>query len=203
MEHYAYQIFKLTIKDLPKPNEAPRAEGLHTGEVIRALLSDDRERTDQLFIYAEGGFTFEKMLEKGKATFDEAWKERMAERLLPQGVVRPPEVQCPTCGVYCNGDGLDPDALYEYKAQWASSKKMLEFDKEFRKWIWQVAHYCYVYGRRLVHFYIYFVCGNWRPPVPEIYRVDLVFTEEGIEHFEKMFKAQAERMRKENGNQDR
>jgi hypothetical protein len=60
----------------------------------------------------------------------------------------------------------------EIKATWTSAKRPIE---EKRAYFWQVMAYCYMLDTRLAWLDVFYVNGNYSPPVPQARHYDLEF----------------------------
>jgi len=103
---------------------------------------------------------FERWVEKSLVEyygFQRAIKLEQSERLFEN--------------ILLTGDALNlEDGAYEeYKVRWRSARKFLDVG-EWERWFWkelrQVMANCKVYGTLRARLVVFFVCGDWKPPVP-------------------------------------
>lgn len=153
-----FNISSLEISEEQKAGIA-RTEGVHVSAIIK-LLSQR---------YGEEG--------KGKrSSFTEADLDKFAqvgriwERVLAETVFTRPRYErigeIEKDGVIGSPDAIDTVdyALAEYKVTYRSAKRPIETD--FREYWWQQKSYCHMLGMVRTHLYVFYVCGNYSPPVP-------------------------------------
>ena len=88
---------------------------------------------------------------------------------------------------------LSPDASFvnpqeykveEYKATFTSSRKPIESKTH---WIAQMMAYCYAMKCTKAHLRVLYVCGNWRPPTPQVKQYEFSWTPlELTEHWQSL-----------------
>lgn len=134
----------------------PRSAGLHVSSIIRhiivtsGLAKDGNFNEDDLELFAIIG---------------RLWEQMLADVMFkPPRYQRPGEIELD--GIYGSPDAVDTDdcCLAEYKVTWLSSNRSIE---SFFKYMLQVKAYCHMLGLTRVKLYVCFVCGNYRPPVPQ------------------------------------
>jgi hypothetical protein len=91
----------------------------------------------------------------------------------PPRYVRPGELELD--GVYGSPDAVDCDdaCLMEFKVTWKSSNRAIE---SFFKYMLQVKAYCHMLGLTKCRLYVFFVCGNWKPPIPQFKAWEIEFS---------------------------
>jgi hypothetical protein len=67
--------------------------------------------------------------------------------------------------------------VIETKCRWKSAAKFANLEKEFWAELMQVKSYCYVTGISEADLVVFFIAGDWRPPIPCVKAANLVFTE--------------------------
>ncbi len=100
------------------------------------------------------------------AVIGRLWEEMLARTLFqPPRYQRPGEIEVE--GVYGSPDAVDTvdPAVCEFKVTWKSSNRAIE---SFFKYMLQVKAYCYMLGLTQCRLYVLFVCGNYRPPLPQV-----------------------------------
>jgi hypothetical protein len=146
----------------------PRSVGLHVSSIINYILtttglSDKRNDfdDDDLNMFAIVG---------------RLWEQMLANILFkPPRYQRPGEIECD--GIYGSPDAVDCDdaCLMEFKVTWKSSSRPIE-SSAFIKYIAQVKAYCHMLGLSKVRLYVFFVCGNWKPPIPQFKAWEIEFS---------------------------
>lgn len=113
-----------------------RTPGLHLSQIIRSILQSlepgkyGSGPIDPL--YTEPGFAFERVLET-------AFQSRRVD------IFRPGEVE--KDGVICSPDGVELVGGEVWLEEFKSTDMSMvgcPLDPKFRKWLWQIAAYCYV-----------------------------------------------------------
>lgn len=99
-----------------------------------------------------------------------AWEDILGEHMFT--VTGDPTVVVPVGTIEQDGILATPDdfdarewAVHEYKATWSSSKKPIE-----ERWYWlsQMKAYCHLLGAQTSKLWVFYVNGDWQPPVPDI-----------------------------------
>lgn len=163
-------------RDIPIPFELTTAEGKRMGEgrsagvhlsdainlMEKAKLGEDgsgKTYDNSNLMWAAFGFMFERWVDRALVEyygFQRALKVSQQELLCD--------------GVYLTPDAFNvDDGFYEeYKARWRSKAKWDGPDWE--RWFWkelvQVKANAHVLGTKHARLVIFFVCGDWKPPVP-------------------------------------
>lgn len=166
----------------------PRSPGWHLSDIIQDLVNrvvspgkyklgvdltpDDIAQRNRYF---EMGFLWEQVIEA-------AFKQRQVDGLDGKKYLRQAEVE--TDGVYSTVDGIHiPDwRVLEYKLSFRSSNKasLDRIESEFWSWFVQLRWNCLAHQTRLATLFVFFVNGNYHPPVPQTKRFDIIFTEEEL-----------------------
>jgi hypothetical protein len=154
------------LDHISQEQSATRSVGLHVSGVIRHILvtSGLEEQSDftddDLSLFAIIGRLWEQMLA------DVMFK-------LPR-YQRPGELE--RDGIFGSPDAVDcvEGRLMEFKVTWKSSNRAIE---SFFKYKLQVMAYLYMLGLTECDLYVCFVCGNYRPPLPQFKAWRLSFTE--------------------------
>lgn len=157
---------KVDITQLALSDEqsAIRSKGLHISSVI-SYLSEKIGRRDN-------GMTREQLDQY--AIFGRIWEQYLADRTFTRPrYERIGEIE--KDGIIGSPDAVDTHewAVQEYKCWWRSSNKPIEDSREA---FWQIQAYCYMLGMTRASLHVAFVCGNWRPPIPETRAWDITFT---------------------------
>lgn len=157
-----------TLDQLVLEAQPPRTPGLHLSQIIRSILQagepvkykDGPINT----LYTDPGFTWERVLELG-------WQSRMA------GFFRPGEFE--QDGIACSPDYVDltggDTTLIESKMT-EMSMVNCPTDPKFRKWLWQIAGYCYVLGTTKARLHVLWLRGDYKK-VRRAYTVDEIVFE--------------------------
>lgn len=140
-------------------SDMDRPEGLHLSQIIQDIvrtmhpgwfteLENDRRRA--LF---ELGNTFEDVMA-------EALRARLGLWHKPKPIV------CE--GIICSPDGWSPtrNRLDEVKLTWCSSKDGLAHPK-LQKYMYQVLAYCHALKARRARLHVFYINGDWKPPLPQ------------------------------------
>lgn len=148
--------------------EAPRSEGCHVSSIINYLSTSlgRRENTftrADLDLFAILGRVFEVVLAR--------------TMFPPPRYVRLGELECD--GIIGSPDAFDCEdmAVVEMKATWKSSSREIE---SFSEYWWQLKSYCKLTQTTKATLVVFFVCGNWKPPVPQLRCWDATFTDAEI-----------------------
>jgi hypothetical protein len=143
-----------TLDQLVLEASPERTGGLHLSQIIRSILSElePAKYGDGPInpLYTDPGFTFERVLEM-------AWSSRMA------GLFRPGEFE--EDGIACSPDYID----IQDDTVWLVESKMTEMSMvdcphapKFRKWLWQIAGYCYVLKTRHSRLHVLWLRGDYK-----------------------------------------
>lgn len=131
-----------------------RSPGLHVSQIIRSIcaaLEPAKFPSGPVNpLYTDPGFTFERVLET-------AWASRQA------GIFRPGEVE--KDGVICSPDGIElrgPDVILIESKMTEMSMVNCPLDPKFRKWLWQIAAYCYVVGTTNARLHVLWLRGDYK-----------------------------------------
>lgn len=151
--------------NISQEQSQPRSVGLHVSQIIHHImvtsgLAEANDFTeDDLGMFAIIG--------------------RLWEQMLADVMFRPPRYQRPgeieVDGIYGSPDAVDCEdgCLMEFKVTWKSSSRAIE---SFFKYMLQVKAYCYMLGLTRVRLYVFFVCGNWKPPIPQVKGWEIEFS---------------------------
>jgi hypothetical protein len=151
-----------------------RSPGLHLSTIYRDMAQtiNPREPLDQqdLAFYGAGGFLWERL-----------WSMAHRDAVLSGSVVRPGEFTLD--GIAGSPDALDTEngLVVELKCRWMSSNKFNQLEKYFYFELLQIKCYLAMVGLTEAEFTVFFVCGDWRPPIPCVRSAKLSFTEREIQ----------------------
>ena len=171
------QITKLpdTLDQLLLEASPPRTPGLHLSQIIRSILQslEPAKYKDGPvdMLYADPGFTFERVLET-------AWSSRRAN------LVRPGEIECD--GIICSPDyldfdGPDPEPVLVESKMTEMSMVGCPTDPKFRKWLWQIAGYCYALDVTKSRLHVLWMRGDYKE-VRRAYEVfEIVWEQEELD----------------------
>lgn len=179
----------------PDPDHAKgRSEGLHLGTVIREyglatkqikLASGDSSR----LMNFEKGFLWED-------TFSHVWGEREAEKFRNRADYL---VQPELCvdGIYMTPDAVDlgSETLDEFKSTTRSMLKFDQLEAHFDLWLVQIKGYLYGLQMTRCRLIVLFLCGDYKPPFPEVRAKELVFTERELSDNWRLIQNYARRLR--------
>lgn len=167
----------------------PRSEGLHASELLHKLYPvkewDVPITPEQLATFGMLGLAFEDRAQL-------ALESLALESDWPWFVARPGEVMA-------NGIACSPDILLvakdnngeqrelSIKTCWKSCKDTPyeeegedQFPKKFEYYIAQCQTYCVPLNTDSAILLCYFVCGDWRPPIPQLRGWELEFSNQEI-----------------------
>ena len=142
----------------------PRSAGLHVSQIIRHIVTTSG-------LAEVNDFTEDDL--NMFAIIGRLWEEMLARTLFkPPRYQRPGEIECD--GIFGSPDAVDTDdcCLMEFKVTWKSSNRAIE---SFFKYMLQVKAYCHMLGLTKVRLYVFYVAGNWRPPIPQLKAWELEF----------------------------
>jgi hypothetical protein len=149
---------------------------LHLTSIIRdmaetiALNPRDPITEQELAFYGAGGFMWEKI-----------WSTAHAQSIGDGELFRPGEIE--RDGIVGSPDVLDLSIsrLIELKCRWMSASKFDSLEKNFFWELLQIKCYLAMLGWVEAELTVFFVAGNWRPPIPCVRSVLLEFTEREVE----------------------
>lgn len=174
------RIIDITELAVSPEQEAPRTDGCHVSSIINYISASlgRRENTfsrDDLNLFALLGRVFEVVL--AKTLFPSPRYERLGE------------LECD--GIIGSPDAFDTEemAVVEMKATWKSSKREIE---SFSEYWWQLKSYCKMTQTKRAVLVVFFVCGNYAPPVPQLRCWEAEFTASEIEGNWEMIKQGAQ-----------
>lgn len=157
----------------PVPSDTlARSPGVHLTTVIRDMAKtagigkDSGFDEEDLDWFAAGGHMWERI-----------W-DRVHQESIDKGLyVSPGEFICD--GIACTPDRIDltRPAIIETKCRWKSATKFSNLEKEFWAELMQVKSYCYVTGINEADLVVFFIAGDWRPPIPCVRASNLVFSD--------------------------
>lgn len=125
---------------------------------------------DELAFFGAGGFLWERV-------FGEAHRDSV----ISGDLVRPGEWSL---------DGItgSPDlvrvsdwCLIETKATWRGLRKWEHLEKNFWAWLVQTKGYCSMIGTNRCEIHVFFVAGDWRPPMPTVRSIAIKYTDLELE----------------------
>lgn len=165
-----------------------RAVGVHASDIYGSLYKQlDPKRFgrpgDPPPFLLEMGLIFEQMLEEGlKRRFEAAETHEQIER--PGEFHHTDTWDGVPVSVHYNPDLFIYNGVLrvgEIKATWMSDIDDI-LDPKFDKYFTQIKFYCKMLGTRFARLYVFFVCGNYKPPtVPRLKAWDLEFTEDELD----------------------
>ena len=81
--------------------------------------------------------------------------------------------------IFYSADGFDGELVYEEKATW----KSMRTHAAQSEWSWmnQIKAYCYALGVREARLRVLYVCGDYKPPAPQVMIYGLDFTQEELD----------------------
>jgi len=190
-------ITPLDVSDYPSrivpPFNSTRSTGrVHLTDIIRDMAASigkskgDGSTTDEdLNWYASGGWLWERI-------WDAAHREAVADgsvycpgEIELDGIVGTPD------RVRIENDGAL--TLVELKCRWQSAYKFDSLEKNYFQELTQIMSYCRMVGADRAELCVFFVAGNWRPPVPMARAVGLEFTERELAENWEMVRGHAQR----------
>ena len=151
-----------------------RSPGLHLSTIYRDMAQtiNPREPLDQqdLAFYGAGGFLWERI-----------WSEAHRDAILSGDIIRPGEFD--RDGIAGSPDALDLDngLVVELKCRWMSSNKFNQLERYFYFELLQIKCYLAMIGLEEAEFTVFFVNGDWRPPIPCVRSARLSFSKREIE----------------------
>jgi hypothetical protein len=176
--------------DLAGMVSAPRSPGLHMSDIYNDYYKradPKRYRSGKLdMVRMAAGTVLESVFEKALAIGMAG--ERPGELVTPEGIFYNPDI------IAFEGRIT---VLGEIKATWMSAKEVpvspsqsakcgipsnwdgksiASFPKQFDKYFTQMKCYCYHLRTPFARLYVYFVNGNWKPPVPVFLAWSFEFT---------------------------
>jgi hypothetical protein len=137
---------------------APPRTGLHCSTIVNDIIQTLYPRKRLAFLeeetlaYQEFGNVIEDVLATGFQLRNPQWTK--------------PSPRC-SRGIWCAPDGWDPvtRTIDEIKATWTSEKDF-EDSPKLHGYLLQALEYAYVWNATRLRLHVFFVNGNWRPPVP-------------------------------------
>lgn len=184
--------------ELCKPSPGyVRTPGLHASDLYNALYKAvDPKRYDKKD-KAGNAVPFDLTKMEIGTTFEEILEPALAQRLIGErpGEFTAPHADgctyeneplaegavCPECGA---GTIFSPDHLFdvdgelvlgEFKCTYYSTTGA-PTDPKFNKWWTQIKIYCHWLNLRRARLYVMFVCGDYKPPSPQLRAWDVKFT---------------------------
>jgi len=151
-----------------------RSGGLHLTPIIKDIEQTIKPRDlwctdEELAFFGAGGFMWERV-----------YSEAMRDSLLgDELLVRPGEVTLD--GITGSPDLLRISSgdvvLIETKCTWRGLRKWESLEKNFWAWLVQTKAYCLMVGTTITEIHVFFVAGDWRPPVPCVRAIRLEYTD--------------------------
>ena len=165
-----------------------RSPGLHLSQIIDDLEHAIRPKDEwcdeeELAFYAAGGFLWEKVFARCHA-----------DSIMNGDIIRPGEFTLD--GIIGSPDLIRVSdwTILECKHPWKSVRKFDDhLEKYFWKWVTQVACYAKMIGTNTAEIHAYFVCGDWRPPIPQTRSIRLEFTDRELDERWFMVRSHAQR----------
>lgn len=160
------------LKDITPKRRAKRLTRSEQAQPASEQRGEGESDSDVLFHnYIQGGFTFERALEK-------AFQDRR------DGIVRPGEIVLDGIAMSPDGICLTDDTLEEFKFTWKSSNGAPE-DPKFWGWIIQLKAYYYAllmlgFELRAARLRAFFVNGDYKAKTPEYKVWEFQFTDEEL-----------------------
>lgn len=171
-------LMEITTKDVkwPEtlfPNDEPRQEGVHLGDIIKALMDDSG------LGYTGPGFRDMELT----AEIGLLWEDILSKVMGDKYASRPPQI-CED-GVWMSPDGIAPDpegevalVVEEFKCTWKSSRSFPDTNFYYMT---QVKSYCRALGTNVAIMRVFHIMGDYRGSGP-IYRVSRIrFSEMELE----------------------
>lgn len=178
----------IDVSNIKRP---PRSEGLHASELLRIMhpvkegKGDDAIDEEQLRLFGLLGLAFEDRAELALISLAK-------ETDWPWYPVRPGEVEAG--GIACSPDILLVPKVktaevreLSLKSTWKSCRGLpVEeegengFPKSFDYYISQCMTYTVPLETMGSVLFVYFVCGSWRPPFPQVHAWELDFSDQEI-----------------------
>lgn len=159
-----------------------RSGGLHLTPIIRDIEHTMKPRDewcteDELAFFGAGGFLWERV-------FGEAHRDSVVSGDL----VRPGEWSLD--GITGSPDLIRQSdwCLIETKCTWKGLRQWepLTLERNFWLWVAQVKSYAKMIGTNTAEIHVFFVAGNWRPPVPTVRSLRLKFSDQELDNNWKM-----------------
>lgn len=145
-----------------------RSTGLHLTDIIASLEAvlgtrDEMDAT-QLECFRANGFIWERIIERG-----------MLDSIEYCNLLRPGELMLD--GIAGSPDLIDlaTSTVIDTKCTWRSSNKLTDLQRNFWSWVVQLKGYTHMLGWQQAELWCMFVCGNWKPPMPQLKRIRLEF----------------------------
>jgi hypothetical protein len=173
-------ITPIDVSDYPQriiaPYNATRSHGVHLTDIIRDMAAaigkskgDGTTTEDDLDWYASGGWLWERV-----------WDRAHRESIQDGSVYCPGEIELD--GIVGTPDRVRIEdggdlTLIELKSRWSSAYKFDSLEKNYWQELMQIQSYCQMVQTTHAELCVFFVAGNWRPPVPCARAVGLEWTE--------------------------
>lgn len=146
-----------------------RSAGVHLSQIYMDIENtlaprEEMEQT-QLSAYRAAGFLWEYV-----------FSQAMAASMESDTLVRPGEVEMD--GIIGSPDlyNVQNGKVADTKATWKSARKLENLEKFFWSWLMQIKGYCWMMGVQEAEVYIFCVNGDYKPPAPKAYQIDLKFS---------------------------
>ena len=169
---------KDTFTVRPTGVQPAREPGLHLSHIVRDMVDQIQPRKNSPLIqdarnlYMEVGEAFEDAIER--TLNDRSWDYQ-------EPGFRPDAVKFE--GIWASADrlamGPDGPVVEEHKATWKSCREGISSRKFFAWWM-QVAAYMWIYETRAGRIRVLWVCGNYKPPIPQRMRYDFTLPPETL-----------------------
>lgn len=152
-----------------------RSGGLHLTPIIRDIErtikpQEDWVSQEELAFFGAGGFMWERV-------YSIAHRDSVESGDL----VRPGEFTLD--GVTGSPDLIRVSdwTLIETKCTWRGLRKWGSLEKNFWSWLTQVKSYALMVGTNVAEIHVFFVAGDWRPPIPCVRSIRLEFTDRELQ----------------------
>ena len=169
------QIKKLddTLDQLCVDAGPPRTPGLHVSQIIRSICAslEPKKYGDGPVnpLYTEPGFAFEVLLSA-------AFQARRTD------IFRPGEVE--KDGIICSPDGVQLVGSNVWLEEFKSTEMSMSgfpTDPKFRKWLWQIAAYCYVMETLYSRIRVLWLRGDYQKVRREYEVWEIVWTQDELD----------------------
>jgi hypothetical protein len=151
--------------EMPQP---PRSAGLHVSDIIKSIMTDLWKNEDTVDDTTRARWTLGYVWE---SALELAYKERLG--------IRPAEIVVD--GISCSPDYILREGgatiVNEAKCTWGSSNKD---PSQNLRWMLQTKAYCMAAEATHVKMYVFYMCGNWKPPAPEFKLWDIQYSEQEV-----------------------
>lgn len=160
-------------------NDLADAIGAGKGNKYAPISEKDLE------FYAAGGWLWERVFNLAHA-----------ESIADGSMWSPGEIECE--GIVGTPDRLlieDARGLVvqELKCRWQSANKFDSLEKNYWVELAQIQSYCYMLSTNHADIHVFYVCGDWKPPIPKARSAHLEFSDQELHDNWKMIRNHAVR----------